>query len=855
MGKSAASLLQQVAQQSKADRRNHAQQKRDAKRQELLRKKRGMMWTDGVPTATAAPPRVVGIVTLNDNMDLEEWMCQHIIQGADRVVRTHRESNATITCKFDVHKKDGTLTLLTSRLAFAHHGDGEDAAVLAALDLARVCDLLLFVIDASGPRPDDAIMEINIGDETSIETGRTSQSTKFDSLISQRGDRILSAIKGQGIPTPLTVLAHTEKDTIGEDQVTMQSMKSLRRSRVKRQLDLRKFVSRFATTEFGTGNDKVIEVDLSAHVNKDSGTAMTDSTATTQDLHPSAAALVRMICSMSASPANWVAHAARPYILSDTYKFDEDTSELSITGFVRGTVPFDVNSLVHVPGLGTYACKFIAKETPPTARTSCLADKNDTLFSDPEMRESIDMLATPHALDGEQNLIGFEETSENEDDDPGSGKGEEFARPAGWSDYQSAWLDAIDDVDDEDVDRGELATALNEKADTRSHGGDLMDLDDANAISAQERSQLVELRKKEQREHDEFPDEVQVDEEVKARERFARYRSLKSFRKSVWDPKESLPESYASIYHFSSFKATQKSVMNDMKEVVRAADAIKCPFWGCTPHAADEMSDDDSDGDILEGFVPVGSYVTLTIEGVPTSAISLINPDAIIAAVALLEHENKMSVLHMGLSQSTNCDVNDNVPVKSKDLLTFRCGWRTWQGRPVFSQHNLNCDKHKFERFMPQRGAFFAASIFGPVTYTPCPVLVFRERSENIHQRELIAVGSMIGADADRIIVKRIILTGYPVRVHKRYATVKYMFYNPDDVKWFKPAGLYTKHGLQGNILESVGEHGTMKCLFNAPIKQHDTVCLPLYKRVYPKFPVSANEGDIVRSSRNLLVT
>ena len=95
----------------------------------------------------------------------------------------------------------------------------------------------------------------------------------------------------------------------------------------------------------------------------------------------------------------------------------------------------------------------------------------------------------------------------------------------------------------------------------------------------------------------------------------------------------------------------------------------------------------------------------------------------------------------------------------------------------------------------------------------------------------------MLGADADRIVVARILLMGYPTRVHKGHATVKYMFYNPEDVKWFKLAGLTTRHGLQGtNILDSIGDHGTMKCLFNAPIKQHDTVCLPLYKRIYPKY-------------------
>merc|ERR1711976_83566 len=157
--------------------------------------------------------------------------------------------------------------------------------------------------------------------------------------------------------------------------------------------------------------------------------------------------------------------------------------------------------------------------------------------------------------------------------------------------------------------------------------------------------------------------------------------------------------------------------------------------------------------------------------------------------------------------------------------------------------------KHKFERYLPTGGAFFAGTVFGPVTYGPCPVLAFREANNDVSggsdRRQLVAVGSTLGADAERIVVKRIVLTGYPVRVHKRHATVKYMFYNPEDVKWFKPAGLVTKHGLQGNIIESVGEHGTMKCLFNAPIKQHDTVCLPLYKRVYPKY-APVNDEDLL---------
>ncbi len=60
------------------------------------------------------------------------------------------------------------------------------------------------------------------------------------------------------------------------------------------------------------------------------------------------------------------------------------------------------------------------------------------------------------------------------------------------------------------------------------------------------------------------------------------------------------------------------------------------------------------------------------------------------------------------------------------------------------------------------------------------------------------------------------------------------MFFNPIDIKYFGPVELRTKLGLRGHIRESLGTHGLFKSVYNSMIKQHDTICIDLYKRVFP---------------------
>ena len=149
----------------------------------------------------------------------------------------------------------------------------------------------------------------------------------------------------------------------------------------------------------------------------------------------------------------------------------------------------------------------------------------------------------------------------------------------------------------------------------------------------------------------------------------------------------------------------------------------------------------------------------------------------------LLKHENKMSVMNLKLKR-----VNTNsysLPIQAKETLVFHVGCRRFEAGAIFSQHT-NGDKHKFERFMPT-DATFVATVFAPITFPPASVLVYKKFDDG--SMVLIATGSLLTVDPNRIILKRIALSGHPYRVSKKNAVVRYMFFTPGEflitlVRW-----------------------------------------------------------------------
>ncbi|XP_024882748.1 pre-rRNA-processing protein TSR1 homolog [Temnothorax curvispinosus] len=521
----------------------------------------------------------------------------------------------------------------------------------------------------------------------------------------------------------------------------------------------------------------------------------------------------------------------RPYLLAEkvSYECDQDSPEfgtLMVSGYLRGTAPLSANDLVHIPGFGDFQMSCIKTSTDPYLiehgeRIKYLSDdkmkteqRNETemiLTADPEKQESLESEYIPDPMDAEQTWPTKEELAE-----AANNRNRKIVKvvPKGTSEYQAAW---IPDEDGESLgvcsgNESEDNMSVEEARSEAASSEDLEDDEQYETITISEApldeeryDQDIDMFEEKQAMENfkeakldaQFPDEVDTPQNILAKARFQKYRGLESFRTSPWDPKENLPIDYSRIIEFADYDRRRKCIYKERKDI--------------------------------EGVTP-GSYIQVCIIHVNREAFkafAMVENKPLIV-VALLPYEHKMSLLNIVLKHSSNY----TRPIKSKERLIFQCGFRRFAACPIFSQHT-NGAKHKYERYF-HPDSTVVASMYAPVTFSPCPILCYVENKSG--KLELIATGSVLSCNPNRIVLKRVVLSGHPYKVNKRSVVVRFMFFHREDIEWFKPIQLRTKYGRRGHIKEPLGTHGHMKCIFNDQLKSQDTVLMNLYKRVFPKW-------------------
>lgn len=632
-----------------------------------------------------------------------------------------------------------------------------------------------------------------------------------DEALGGREDELLRTIEGQGITNVIVVVQGLES-----------SVPTAKRSRYVAQL----------------------KADLSVYFPSLEKISILDNVA-------ECASLVRSLCTGTTKGIRW--RDERSWMLVEDVAWDETangfaTSHINLMGIVRGK-NMNPDRIVHVPGWGDFQVGKItdvAAQKHKRKTDEMVMEESPRIWLPTEQKDDLAELAPE-----ETNMIETTSTMATSEhrgvlldnhhyfsDDNSHIPAAPRKLPKGTSSYQAAWyLDDMSDSDSDILDEedenddmvmepeaqiGPEDGILTHAADAETEGGPTeyaeseMHID----VDPEEEQRVLDEyranRKDEATDDLEFPDEIELSPHVLARERLAKYRGLKDLRRSEWNTEEDAP--------FEPLEYGRLLQIVDYKKSKNAA--VK---------------------ETLAGGVPIGTRVVMQLMNVPMALKSSPIP---VSLFSMLRHEHKHTVVNLNLTLHSSA----TQPLRSKEELVVQIGAKRLVVNPVYSAGGATPnDVHKFDRFLhPGRTA--TASFVGPMTWGSVPVLVFKPHPQSMNDAPelvdamatdqscgsptdlaLVGTATTIPPSNSRIIAKRIILTGHPYKIHKKLVTIRYMFFNTEDVAWFKALPLWTKRGRQGFIKESLGTHGYFKATFDGKINPMDAVGVSLYKRVWPR--------------------
>ncbi|OBA19915.1 DUF663-domain-containing protein [Metschnikowia bicuspidata var. bicuspidata NRRL YB-4993] len=526
---------------------------------------------------------------------------------------------------------------------------------------------------------------------------------------------------------------------------------------------------------------------------------------------------LRFISQKFPKSVNW--RDSRGYLVASDVSWHasdaNDAGYIVVEGVARGT-GFNANRLVHINGHGDFQLERIEKVAK---------HKNDQLqtFAPTEEQESLDDL-NPEEVDMDNDFdeldydvhgTGIRMEGKNYFNDGDTGSARRYKAPKGTSEYQNKWLlddvlegaSDLDDDDDDELDAAMMDQDVDEEMDVEqgtaateyepTEAGDFQSEHFMDLSPEEEEEQLRQFRKLENEDR-EFPDEIELDPKELAREKLREYRGIKSLGTCDWDWDEQdsqRPSLYSRLLRISSYKATKNKLQKD---------AVK------------------------EAQVVIGTRVRLYIRAPKYILDDVLISEKPFIIYSLLPHEHKLSVTNFSFKTWEDYEK----PLPSGEALVVQYGFRRQVISPTFSQGSNNANNvHKFQRFA-HFGDTCVATAIAPALFYNAPAIFFKQKADGL--LELVGQGTFLNCDHTRVMAERVVLTGHAVKIHKRLITVRYMFFNSEDIEWFKAVPLFTKSGRTGFIKESLGTHGYFKSTFDGRLSAQDVIGMALYRRVWP---------------------
>ena len=603
---------------------------------------------------------------------------------------------------------------------------------------------------------------------------------KYSFCIDEFGYQIISIIKAQGLTEHICCI------------------QGLNIIPVKRRTEIVKLYSRYFNSEmkpnkiFDFYNNEIIGEDPS------------------MDLHDEnqIKAIIRLNCAMAPYTTNLDLQKHRSYMMVENIKKNEN-NEAEIYGYIRGNTLIP-GKYIHITGFGDYKMKDVEIVEDPLPVKTKYDKKNDMEVENnmnnkgekKNKKDDLNNLNVNVNNDIVESKKNFEEKNdENLPEKVEDIGGEVIDNKKNKNSKDKNNMEEEDDIIDFNINIQDDEDDISYKSDENL---EKEDEEEKQKISNKHKQKTsIQYRTKDEME---FQDEVDTPIDIPAKERFKKYRGLDSMKTGSWNPLINLPKEYRTIFSFENIKNTFRI------SVKRAHN---------------------------DGLKLNGNYVKIIVTNFDFGNLKYYKEGIPMVLSTLLDHERKLCVMHYKFTANYEQD-NTIVENMNKNVFECHCGFRRYLIKPIFSTEVFTGgDKLKINKYL-EKDKFYIMTTYAQLTYPNSPIILFTHKTlenNNIEEKlSFCGTGSTLESNDKKIILKKIVLTGYPVKIKKKKAIVRYMFFNPNDINYFKPIQLTTKKGLRGNITESVGTHGYMKCIFSDYIKSNDTVCLNLYKRVFPKY-------------------
>jgi ribosome biogenesis protein BMS1 len=238
---------------------------------------------------------------------------------------------------------------------------------------------------------------------------------------------------------------------------------------------------------------------------------------------------------------------------------------------------------------------------------------------------------------------------------------------------------------------------------------------------------------------------------------------------------------------------------------------------------------DDNQRVNVEGF-RAGQYGKIVLENIPSEFVTNFQPKTPVLIGGLSATEDRFGFVQVRIKRHRW----HKKILKTNDPLIFSLGWRRFQTLPLYSISD-NRIRNRMLKYTPEHMHCFA-TFYGPLIAPSTPFSAYTSFSSKTPGFRIAATGTVLDVEEAPEIVKKLKLTGTPVKIFKNTAFIRDMFTSALEIARFEGASIKTVSGIRGQIKKPLAKpEGQFRATFEDKILMSDIVFLRAWYPVKPK--------------------